>query len=125
LKALFVPDTDFMSNCIEQIKNEFMVTFGISDFDVKLAFGSEAALSDISVNYNNPAFHYSGNIVNMSYVIKAISTFRPYIRGFICLLLFLYNINQFMGLIGQPGLSLGVLLGMGYRPDEHGTPTQE
>jgi hypothetical protein len=29
--------------------------------------------------------------------------------------MFLYNINQFMGLIGQGGLSLGALLGMGYR----------
>ncbi len=46
----------------------------------------------------------------MDYVIQAITLFRPYIRGFIMLLLALYSINQFLGLIGQPSLSLGALL---------------
>lgn len=77
---------------------------------MSLAFGSEASLTDIDMDYDNPAFSFSGTIVDMQYVIQAIVTFRPYIRGFTLFLLALYSVNQFLNIIGQGSLSLGALL---------------
>lgn len=113
LKKLFIPTDGFIENCVNNIKNEFLVTFGVSDFDIKLAFGSEASLTDINMTYNSSLFSYTGNVVKMSYVINALATFRPYIRGLISLFLCIYSINQFCGLIGQQGLAIGVSFLMG------------
>ncbi|MGN0517546.1 MAG: hypothetical protein ACI4II_02340 [Acutalibacteraceae bacterium] len=41
---------------------------------------------------------FEGTFFKAEYLVKAVTTFRPYIRGFITLLLIFYNIRQFFGL---------------------------
>jgi len=54
----------------------------------------------------------TATIVNMDYVIEALTMFRKVIRGFITLLLLFYNINQFLAFIGQAPITLGALIGI-------------
>lgn len=44
-------------------------------------------------------------ILDSSIVVKGINAFRHIVRGFIVLMLILFNINQFLALIGQPTIS--------------------
>lgn len=46
-------------------------------------------------------------IVNMDIAKRAVEEFRPVIRGLLVLFLMIYNYNQFMGLIGQQGITIG------------------
>lgn len=110
LKSFFIPSDNFIDNCIEQIKNQFTITFGLSDFDISVAFGRDTLLSDVKSDYVIGSFNFSGTFINYKYVIDAITFFRPYIRGFIVFMLVVYSFNQFLYLIGQQGLSLGLSL---------------
>ena len=107
IKGIFIPDVSVIENCVDNIKNTFLTTFGIGDFDISLAFGGEASLVDIPIDYETPDFHFFGIAVSYKYVIEALIIFRPYIRGLLCLLMCIYSINQFLGLINQMGITLG------------------
>lgn len=52
-------------------------------------------------------YSFTADFLDVRYLVSAVATFRPYVRGFIVLLIFLYNINQFLHFIGAGGLSLG------------------
>lgn len=110
LKSFFIPSDNFIDNCIEQIKKQFTITFGLSEFDISVAFGRDTLLSDVNSDYVIGSLNFSGTFVNYKYVIDAITFFRPYIRGFIVFMLVVYSFNQFLYLIGQQGLSLGLSL---------------
>lgn len=108
LKSLFIPADGFLEGKINYIVDRFKVAFGITPYDMSSMFSSEKALSDITVTM----YGSTATIVKMDYVIEALAVFRKIIRGFICLLLLFYNINQFLGFIGQAPITLGALIGI-------------
>lgn len=65
--------------------------------------GKETVFSDITCT----VFGQKVVIVRMDIVENAVLKFRAVIRGFMTLMLVIYNYNQFMGLIGQSQLTLG------------------
>lgn len=80
------------------------------DTDVfKDLFTSEQPVEDIEVDYNISGL---GNIhfkaLDTSFFKDGVAYFRPFVRGFIVLMLFLYNIRQ---LIGFFGYDAGVVAG--------------
>lgn len=87
---------------IEYLQEQFSY-LGIGSLDMSVLFENEKPLDDIQVEIYGQTL----TIVRMDFVNDAIHKFRAVIRGFITLLLILYNYNQFMGLIGQPGITLG------------------
>jgi hypothetical protein len=56
----------------------------------------------------------TATIIDTSTYKKVIKEIRPYIRGFLALLLVLFNVNQFLALIGQSPISLTGKVGDSY-----------
>lgn len=68
--------------------------------------GKEKPLEDITCTIMGKTV----TIVRMDIVNSAVLKFRAVIRGFIALLLVMYNYDMFMGLIGQQGMQLGSMI---------------
>lgn len=102
LKKLFIPDEDFINAKIEYLKKAFN-RLGVSTYDMSAIMGKETVFSDITCTI----FGQEVVIVRMDIVENAVLKFRAVIRGFMTLMLVIYNYNQFMGLIGQQQLTLG------------------
>lgn len=110
LKWLFVPDTDHINNSIDSLVISFKNAFGVDSFDISGVFGTEAEIGNQKGTIQVGSITFTGTVFDSSFLLKAVNTFRPAIRGFIIFLLVLYNINQFMRFIGQEGISLGTLI---------------
>lgn len=108
LKTLFIPQEGFIEEKINSLVEKFKSAFGITAFDMSLVFTGSKAVTDIDVSL----YGRTMTIVDTSYLTDALDFFRPVIRGFIFLMLFFYNLNQFMGFIGQAPLTLGALIGI-------------
>lgn len=99
---------------MECLKSEF-TKLGVATYDMSAIMGSEKPLDDIKCTIMGKEVV----IVRMDIVNSAISKFRAVIRGFIALLLVLYNYNMFLGLIGQQGIQVGtIILGNREKGDE-------
>lgn len=101
IKSLFIPDSESLNSVIQDYKNRLSTSFGIGSIDVSSALGAGTQIADqtgdVSV-YGLGTFHVT--VLDVSYLVSAVTTFRPYIRGLFVLFLALFNFNQFCGLIG-------------------------
>lgn len=102
MKWLFIPDEEFINAKIDYIKKAFN-RLGVATYDMSAIMGKETPFSDITCTI----FGQKVVIVRMDIVENAVLKFRAVIRGFMTLMLVIYNYNQFMGLIGQQQLTLG------------------
>lgn len=102
IKEVFIPDAEFISGKVEYLKNEFL-SLGIGFYDMSDIFNEERPFEDITTTIRGQKVV----IVNMDIVKNAVEEFRPVIRGLLVLFLMIYNYNQFMGLIGQQGITIG------------------
>lgn len=105
LKELFLPDEEFIKEKVAYLSEQFQV-LGVATYDMSSFMGSETSLTDITCNIMGQEV----TIVRMDIVNDAILKFRAVIRGFIALLLVMYNYDMFMGLIGQQGMQLGSMI---------------
>lgn len=102
---MFIPDSDFIQSKVDYLSSAFN-RLGIATYDMSSIMGRETAFSDITCTM----FGKEVVIVRMDIVDHAVLKFKAVIRGFIALLLVIYNYNQFMGLIGQQSLTTGNLV---------------
>jgi len=108
IKSFFIPSEEYLDEKMAYLYDNFAV-LGVG-IDLVPLMEVEHALTDITVTM----YGSTVTIVDMDLVDKAVKFFRPLIRGFIVLMMLIYSYNQFMGLIGQPMLTLG-----GYLNREH------
>ena len=110
LKWLFVPSEDKINKSIQTLSNTFKSTFGVDSYDISNIFGTETEIADQQATISVGGYEFTLTVFNVKYLVRAISTFRPVIRGFIVFLLILYNINQFFALIRQAPIGFGTHL---------------
>lgn len=110
LKWLFVPSEDKINKSIQTLSNTFKSTFGVDSYDISNIFGTETEIADQQATISVGGYEFTLTVFNVKYLVRAISTFRPVIRGFIIFLLILYNINQFLALIRQAPIGFGTHL---------------
>lgn len=110
LKWLFVPSEDKINKSIQTLSNTFKSTFGVDSYDISDIFGTETEIADQQATISVGGYEFTLTVFNVKYLVRAISTFRPVIRGFIVFLLILYNINQFFALIRQAPIGFGTHL---------------
>lgn len=110
LKWLFVPSEDKINKSIQTLSNTFKSTFGVDSYDISSLFGTETEIADQQATISVGGYEFTLTVFNVKYLVRAISTFRPVIRGFIIFLLILYNINQFLALIRQAPIGFGTHL---------------
>lgn len=110
LKWLFVPSEDSINQSIQTLSNTFKSTFGIDSYDISNVFGTETEIANQTATINVAGFEFTCVVFDVKYLVIAISTFRPVIRGFVVFMLILYNINQFFALIRQAPIGFGTHL---------------
>lgn len=107
LKWLFVPREDKINGSIQSLSNTFKSTFGIDSYDISNVLGTEAEISNQTATINIAGFEFTCVFLDVRYLVNAIGTFRPVIRGFVVFMLVLYNLNQFFALIRMAPMGFG------------------
>ena len=102
IKSIFIPDmekvnTDFNSS-LEQISSKF----GLQEIKLDTLANTSTSPTDITESYNIYGIGSKKyKFFDTKYLIKGVEYFRPFIRGFIVLLLSFYNYKMFLGFIGH------------------------
>lgn len=107
IKRIFIPDTDKIQTSINSLQSVAKSKFGVESVDLSGIMGVGTEVTNHSGTVDILGYSFSADFLDVTYLIQGVTMFRPYIRGFIILLIFLYNINQFLNFIGAGGLSLG------------------
>lgn len=101
IKGIFVPDTEVIQGEFDKLLGGLKSKLGIDVYNFDNLFSSSQAPADIKGSYTaGGIWSYEGVFVDMSWVVKGVAEFRPYIRGFIVLLLAFFNIRQAFGMFG-------------------------
>ena len=100
MKNLFIPKSEDIDSSFNKIK-EVIAKLQI-DYDLGSMVTGEKTIEDISCTL----YGQKVTILKADIIIKGISGFKAIIRGFICFLLVMFNINQFLALIGQAPISI-------------------
>ncbi len=99
IKAIFVPDEETLQASFDKVTakcNNLLVYY-----DLERLFKTETDIADVTVTiYGKKAV-----VVDSSVTQTGINHFRPYIRGFLVLMLVFFNVNQFLSLIGANPIS--------------------
>lgn len=103
IKSIFIPDTDVIranfDNMVATIKTK--LGFNTGDLYALENIGSEA-ITDTKGNYSiSGVGTFNLTFLDTSFLKQGIEFFRPLLRGFIVLMLLLYNYKQILTLIGQ------------------------
>lgn len=103
--GLFLPSDGFIEGKIDHFRQK-LLGMGVDTYDMGTIFNNEQPFEDITCIIRGQTV----TIVRMDVVDKVVKKFRPTIRGFMWLMLVFYNYNQFMGFIGQKGMTLGGII---------------
>lgn len=111
LKAIFIPDTDYIDTAFKDFLNEMKLRFNFDTSFFENLFTSESPVTDQYADYNIPGVgNFKLKMLDVTYLIDGISYFRPFIRGFLVFLMALYHIRQLVGFFGYDA---GVVAGRG------------
>lgn len=101
IKSIFIPSEEFINEKFNNMSNEIAGKFSFKSLDLRNLFQIEKPIEDIEAEYNIVGVGtVKGKIFNTEYLVKGVNYFRPYIRGFLMLLIALYNIRQAMSMFG-------------------------
>lgn len=106
---VFVPDTELINQQFNNTVSNLKGRLGITMYNLDNLFEDSAAPLDVKANYN---IHGVGTMnlpfANYKFLADGVNFFRPFIRGLIVLLLFIFNVRQLMSMFG---LSTGEIIG--------------
>lgn len=109
IKAIFIPDAEYIDTAFNGFLNELKMKFGIDTGFFESLFQGESAVEDVEGNYTIPGVGaFNLTFLDASWIVQGVTYFRPFIRGFLVLLMMLYHIRQ---LIGFFGYNAGVVAG--------------
>lgn len=103
MEYLFIPPDDVFDIEIDKFFVKLDSKFGsVLSYDYNQLFSQEVSPADFYIDSQ------WGNlkILDMSFVIMGVNYFRPYIRGFIALMLVFYHIRQIMATFGWTGMDV-------------------
>lgn len=104
-----MPDSDYIDRVLDNFVNELKMKFSFDTEFFEQLFEAETPVTDIYVDYTIPYVgDFNFKVLNASVFTQGVTYFRPFIRGFLVLLMGLYHIRQ---LIGFFGYDAGVVAG--------------
>ena len=111
---IFIPDVETLQADLEAAVENITSQFGIHFDTYDRLFDTEIAPEDVVEDYNIPGIGtFKLKFLDTSYLIKGVAFFRPFIRGFLVLLLFFYNWKQVLTLFDQnPAIAGGAIQGL-------------
>lgn len=102
IKDIFIPDTEDIESSFENFLEEMTLRFGFQADFLKDFFNHEQTLEDTKVDYNiNGVGTLKLTIFDSSYLKQGIIYFRPYIRGFLVLMMFFFSVKMTLSFIRQ------------------------
>lgn len=107
LTAVFIPPDNEIREVFLNLKNKFETTFGIQVVDLSTLFGQAYEPQDFYLDFTLSGVPFHVKVCDMSILVAAVNRFRSLIRGLLTLALILFNINQFLHLIGAGPITLG------------------
>lgn len=107
VKSIFIPEDGYIEKKIKEMQKEFD-SMGVVVYDMSVLFGKSSPIEDITVEIKGTR----AVIFDSASLEYALDKFRPIIRGFFMLLLVFYNANQYLGFIGQMGVSVSGFVGV-------------
>lgn len=109
LKDLFVPDTDYIKNSFNDFQSEIAMKFNIDTTAFETLFTSEQPVADTYTDYNiSGVGNFHLKVFDTKFLIDGVVAFRPFIRGFLVLLMLLFHVKQAIGFLGYDA---GVIAG--------------
>lgn len=100
IKSIFIPESGNIQQIFDDTLNDIKSKTGIHIFDLNTIVNGSSPPSDIEGSYNGGLWSYTGKFVDFTFLITAVNHFRPYIRGFLVLLLAIFNVRQFLSIFG-------------------------
>jgi hypothetical protein len=100
IKGIFIPTEEDITKVTDKLESSFESL--LITYDLKALFSSTKAIGDVDVTIMGS----TATVIDTSSLTTALNDLRPYIRGFLVLLLVFFNINQFMVLIGLNPISI-------------------
>ena len=112
LKWLFVPDDDFFSSNIDNLKSMLSDKIPYEDYlqifgNVENVNGSSGGSISLNGYKINGSTFNSENFIDLGFITKYKDTWYSWTRGVIYILVIIYNINQVMKLFRGYGLTSG------------------
>lgn len=109
LKAIFIPDTNYTETAFNSFTDELAMKFSFDTDFFESLFQAETPVEDTYAEYTIPFVGtFNFKVFDKSFFIQGVTYFRPFVRGFLVLLMVLYHIRQ---LIGFFGYDAGVVAG--------------
>lgn len=110
LKELFIPDAKDIQKTIDNISSDFREKLGLEVVDFSSIFSQTEMYSEGGGNVDGTITvdgmgTISATFLEISYLLDVVDYVRPYVRAFVVLLLFFYNLNQFFSFIGVGRIS--------------------
>lgn len=109
IKAIFIPDSNHIKDRMDSFLDEMAMKFSFNTEFFENLFQAEKPVEDIEMDYNiSGVGDFKLKVLDTSFFVQGVTYFRPFIRGFLVLLMLLYHIRQ---LIGFFGYDAGVVAG--------------
>lgn len=114
IRSIFIPDTDEIQNKFDSFLNELKMKFSFDTDFFENLFSGEAPVTDVITDITIPNVGtFKLKLFDTKYFIDGVTYFRPFIRGFLILLLALYNVKQILSFIRQDaGIATGKAVDM-------------
>lgn len=101
LQDIFVPDSDYIDTAFNNFLEELQMKFNIETDSFQELFTSEKAIEDVYADINIPNVGTMNvKVFDRSYFVDGVAFFRPFIRGFLVLMMVLYHIRQICSFFG-------------------------
>lgn len=102
IKEIFVPDPETLQNSVDAFIETIEMKFGFDPTFMTNLFGGEQPVQDINADYHIAGLGtFNFKFLDTRFLYDGVSYFRPFIRGFVVLLMAIYNIRMALGFIRQ------------------------
>ena len=101
IKGIFVPDANYIETAFDSFIDELKFKFNIDTDFFESLFQSEKPVEDVYIDYSIPYvgdFHLK--VFDAKFLVDGVEFFRPFIRGFLVLLMFFFHGKQLIGFFG-------------------------
>lgn len=98
---IFIPDTEYIEKKFNTFLNDLQLRFGIDSAIFVGLFDSSSPVEDTYADIPIPGVGtFKLKLFDASFFVDGVAYFRPFIRGFLVLMMLLYHIKQLIGFFG-------------------------
>lgn len=103
IKGIFIPEPEVIQAKFNGFIDELKMKFGFNtSFFESIFYGDGQPVTDVEQEYDIPGVGTMNlKFFDTKYLVDGITFFRPFIRGFIVLMMLMYNVRMLLSFIGQ------------------------